>query len=143
MKLISANSLRIVALVVAVALVGCGLLTYGQGTTGSLSGQVSDPSGAAVVAASVTLTNLGTNFKQVAKTDGTGVYLFKPVEPGNYSLTINAPGFATYVQKGIVITVNLYATLDIHLKLGATGETVSVTADAELINTTSAELGRR
>ena len=62
--------------------------------------------------------------------------------PGNYSLTITAKGFAAYVQKGIVITVDLYATQDVHLKLAsAANETVTVTADAELINTTSAELG--
>jgi hypothetical protein len=63
--------------------------------------------------------------------------------PGNYSLTIAAKGFAAYVQKGIVITVDLYATQDVHLRVGsATSEVVTVTADTELVNTTSAELGQ-
>ena len=124
------------------ALVGSGVLAYGQGTSGSLTGQVSDPTGAAVVDATVTLKNVDTNFVQTATSNNTGIYLLKPVMPGNYSLTIAAKGFAVYVQHGIVITANLYATQDVHLKVAsAANETVTVTADAELINTTSAELG--
>ena len=113
-----------------------------QGTSGSLTGQITDPSGAAVVGATVTLTNVDTNSLQTVATDNTGTYLLKPVMPGNYSLTITAKGFATYVQRGIVITANLYATQDVHLKLASVvAETVTVNSDAELVNTTSAELG--
>ena len=138
----NAKSLRALVLVIAVALVGSGVLVYGQGTSGSLTGQISDSTGAAVVNATVTLKNVDTDFLQTATSDNTGVYLLKPVMPGNYSLTITAKGFAVYVQKGIVITANLYATQDVHLKVGsATSEVVTVTADTELVNTTSAELG--
>ncbi len=140
MQFIGAKCLRAL-LLVFVALATCGAFVYGQGTSGSLTGLVSDPSGAVVSGATVTLTNLGTNYAHAVKTDNTGVYLIKPVDPGNYSLKINAQGFEGYVQTGIVIHANEYATQDVHLKVGATGETVSVTADAELVNTTSAELG--
>ena len=140
MQSIGAKCLRALMFVV-VALAGCGVFVYGQGTSGSLTGLVSDPSGAVVSGATVTLTNLGTNFAQTVKTDNTGVYLIKPVEPGSYSMKINAQGFAGYVQTGIVINANEYATQNVHLKIGSTGETVSVTADTELINTTTAELG--
>jgi hypothetical protein len=142
MQSISAKSLRALVLMVAVVLVGSGVLAFAQGTSGSLSGQISDPMGAAVVGAKVTLTNVDTNLVQAETSDNTGSYLLKPVMPGKYSLTITAKGFAVYVQRGIVITVNQYATLDVHLKLAsANNEVVTVTADAELINTTSAELG--
>ena len=142
MQSISAKSLRALVLVIAVALVGSGLIAYGQGTAGSLTGQISDPSGAAVINATVTLKNVDTDFLQTATSNNSGVYLLKPVMPGNYTLTIAAKGFAAYVQKGIVITANLYATQDVHLKVASAGqETVTVTADAELINVTSAELG--
>ncbi len=141
MQSISARSLRALLLMVAVTIVGFGMLAYGQGTSGSLTGQVSDPSGAAVVGATVTLTNLGTNYQQTEKSDGSGVYLIQPVEPGNYVLAIVQSGFAQYKQTGIVIHANEAATQSVHLKVGATGETVSVTADAELINTTTPELG--
>ncbi|HTW81771.1 MAG TPA: carboxypeptidase-like regulatory domain-containing protein [Terracidiphilus sp.] len=112
-----------------------------QGTSGSLTGLVSDPTGAAVAGATVTLVNLGTNFQQTETTNGIGVYLISPVEPGNYSLKIVAAGFAEYRQTGIVINANEAATQDVKLKVGAVGQTVSVTADAELINTTTPELG--
>ena len=142
MQLISAKRIRALLLLFVVGFVSSAALLFGQGTNGSLTGQVSDPSGAAIPGATVTLTNIGTNYAQVAASDNTGVYLFKLVSPGNYSLTIAATGFAEYVQSGIVINANLNATQNVHLKVAtAKGETVNVTADAELINTTSAELG--
>ena len=88
------------------------------------------------------MTDIDNNYGATLKTDTTGAYQFKLVPPGNYSLLISAASFADYLQKGIVINANLYATQNVHLKVAsAKGETVSVTADAELIDTTSAELG--
>jgi len=142
MQTISAKSLRALVLVLVVAVVGSGVVAFGQGASGSLTGQVTDPTGAAVVGATVTLTNLDTNLIQKETSDNTGSYLLKPVMPGQYSLTINANGFAVYVQRGIIITANQDATQDVHLRIAsANNEVVTVTADAELINTTSAELG--
>ena len=142
MQTISAKSLQALVLMAVVFLVGSGALAIAQGTSGSLTGQVTDPTGAAVVGATVTLTNVDTNLIQKETSDNTGSYLLKPVMPGQYSLTINAKGFAVYVQRGIVITANQYATQDVHLRIAsASNEVVTVTADAELINTTSAELG--
>ncbi len=141
MQSISAKSLRALVLVIATALASSGVFAFGQGTSGSLTGQVTDPSGAAIVGATVTLTNLGTSYQQSEQSNGSGVYLIQPVEPGNYSLTITAPAFASYKQSGIVIHANEAATQNVHLKVGTAGETVSVRADAELINTTTPELG--
>ena len=138
-QLFSAKHLRNLLLVI---LVGSGLLVYGQGTSASLTGNVTDPSGAAVPGATVTVTNIGTNLTQSVKTDSVGTYLLRPLPIGNYTLTIEAAGFARYVQKGITLTVDLAATQDVRLKVGTgKSETISVTADAELINTSSAELG--
>jgi hypothetical protein len=142
MHLTNAKNLRALLLAVFVGLAGSCALVYGQGTSGSLTGQVTDTNGAVIPSAAVTLTNVDTNYAQGAVTDNTGVYLFKLVPPGNYSLTIIAASFAQYQQKGIVINANLYATQNVQLKVGnAKGETVTVTADAQLIDTTTAELG--
>ncbi len=139
MQIINAKYLRVLLLLI---LAGSGLLAYGQGTSASLTGQVTDPSGAAIPGATVTITNVGTNFTQVVKTDGVGTYQIRPVPLGTYSLTIEAAGFKHYAQTGIELTANLSATQDVQLKVGtAKGETISVTSDAELINTSSAELG--
>jgi hypothetical protein len=112
-----------------------------QGTNGTLTGQVVDPSGAAIPEANVTLTDVGTSFPQTVTTDGTGTYVFKLVPPGNYMLTVVARGFAKYVQQGIVTDANTNATQNVQMKLGSSSQTVSVTANAELIDTTTAELG--
>ena len=141
MQLTHAKRLRAFLLVLVVGLVTSVVFVHGQGTTGSLTGQVTDPSGAAVVGATVTLTDVDTNYSDVIKTDSTGVYGFKLVPPGHYSLTIAGQGFGEYVQKGITINANLYATQNVQLKLASAGATVSVTADAELIDTTTPELG--
>lgn len=138
MQFFSAKRLRNLLLAI---LLGSGLLDYGQSTSASLTGQITDPSGAAIPEATVTITNIGTGFTQTVNTDAVGEYLLRPLPVGNYSLTVNARGFDHYVQKGIVLTANLSATQDIHLKVGTGNETVSVTADTELVNTTSAELG--
>jgi hypothetical protein len=139
---VKGKNVRAVLLIILVGLVGSGFLVYGQGTSASLTGQITDPSGAAVAGAVVTVTNIDTNFAPSVKTDGAGNYLVRPLPIGNYTLAIDAAGFARYVQKGIVLTVGLAATQDVRLTVAAgKAETIAVTADAELINTTSAELG--
>jgi hypothetical protein len=139
---INAKHLRLLLMVILVGLLGSGVLIYGQGTSASLTGYVTDPTGAAVPGATVTVTNVDTNFTQAAKTDAVGNYLLRPLPIGSYTLAIEAAGFARYTQKGIVLTVGLSATQDVRLEI-AKGkvETITVIADAELINTTSAELG--
>jgi len=138
-QMINAKYLRVLTMLI---LVCTGILVYGQGTSASLTGYVTDPSGAAIPGATVTATNVGTNFVQTVKTDGVGAFLLRPLPIGTYSLAIDSPGFTHYTQTGIELTANLSATQDVHLKVGSSkSEVVSVTADAELINTTSAELG--
>lgn len=127
---------------VAVLLLGMSGMARGQGTNGSLTGQVTDPTGAVIPNAIITLTNVGTNFAQNAKSDQTGVYIFRLVPPGSYKLEITAPGFGGYNQTGIIIDANAHATQNVSLKIGsAKGQVISVEANAQLIDTTSGELG--
>jgi hypothetical protein len=141
-KLINAKHTGALRLVIFAALAGSGFLAYGQGTSASLTGNVTDPAGAVVVGATVTVTNIDTSFTHAVKTDSVGTYLIRPLPIGNYTLAIDATGFASYVQKGILLTVDQAATQDVRLKVGAgKAEVISVTADVELINTTTAELG--
>ena len=118
-----------------------GTLAFGQGTSASLTGQITDATGAAVTGATVTAKNTGTNLAQTSTSNAEGVYTIAPLPPGNYTLTVEAKGFARYVQQGIVLGANISATQDVSLKTGSTQETVTVTENAELINTTTAELG--
>jgi hypothetical protein len=124
----------------AALLAGSTVAAFGQTTSGSLTGQITDPSGAAIAEASVTLTNVQTNYERVVSSGNTGVYLIEPVAPGEYALAVSAKGFLVYRQTGIVIHVNESAAQNVGLKVGGTEQTVNVSAGAELINTTSAEL---
>jgi hypothetical protein len=121
------------------ALLGAFLLavtsvTFAQDTNASLSGTVSDPSGAAVAGAKLTLTNEATGFQSAFVSDETGGYSFRNLTPGKYDLNAAAPGFKTQDQKGIELAVNQSARVDVHLPVGQTGETVTVVGDASLIN---------
>src|ERR1700691_1951720 len=73
----------------------CLASALGQTVTGSITGLVSDPSGAVVVGATVTAENTGTGVKTSAKTNAAGVYTIRFLPIGTYTMTIDAPGFAT------------------------------------------------
>ncbi len=119
----------------------CGILAFGQGTSASLTGQITDATGAAVAGANVTAKNTDTNLARTSISNGDGVYIVSPLPPGNYSLTVEAKGFQRYIQQGIVLAVDVSATQNVSLKAGSVQQTVTVTEEAELINTTTAELG--
>ena len=106
---------RVLTMVLLAAAAVCAI---GQGTSASLTGAVTDPTGAALPGATITATNIDTNFTQTVKSNAIGLYLLKPLPIGKYTLSISASGFDVYQQKGIVLTVDLAATQDVHLKIG-------------------------
>lgn len=131
----------IVRLCVLLGLIaGASLLVWGQATT-SLRGTVTDVSGAIVPHANVTLTNVDTNAIRETTTTAAGLYEISSVQPGNYKLTVTAKGFATAEQTGITLQVSLPATQNIQLKVGASSQTVEVTGEAPLLNTTDNSMG--
>ena len=110
------------------------------GTT-SLRGSVLDKSGAAVVAASVKLINPESGIQRSTVTSESGQYEFLSLQPGAYTLSVQAPGFRKYDQKNIQLLVNNPTTLNVILQVGSTTETVEVSAQSETINTTDASIG--
>jgi hypothetical protein len=132
---------RLIQISTLMMLAFSGTLALGQGTSASLTGQITDATGAAVTGATVTAKNTDTNLAQTSTSNAVGVYTIAPLPPGNYTLTVEAKGFKRYLQQGIVLGVDISATQDVSLKTGSTQETVTVTEEAELINTTTAELG--
>jgi hypothetical protein len=89
----------------------------------------------------VTATNTDTSLAQTATTNGEGVYFIAPLPPGHYKLAVEAKGFERYIQSGIELSANLAATQNVALKTGSVQNTVTVFENAELINTTTPELG--
>jgi hypothetical protein len=111
-----------------------------QVTSATLNGVVSDPGGSAIPGAKLQITNVDTNARQTAVSGDTGLYSASQLLPDRYTVTVVKDGFRKSVQTGIVLTVGQVATLNISLQMGDVKETVTVTANEELINVTTAEL---
>jgi len=109
-------------------------------TTSSLRGSVTDPQGAAVPAAVVTLTNESSGARRQVAASDQGEYQFLQMPPGKYSLRAEAPGF-TVMSRDLALQVNLPAKVDIQLEVGHADQSVEVTAEASIINTTDASVG--
>ena len=113
---------------------------FGQATT-SLRGTVYDSIGAVVPGAAVTLTNAETKNTRATLSDGSGVYQFLQTAPGKYEVKIEKPGFTTALKSGVVLQVNLPATLDVTLEVGQVGEVVNVESQVTAVNTVDASIG--
>src|SRR5260370_23803675 len=135
------KAIRIAELVVMLLFLAVPNSGFGQAAGASLTGQVTDQAGAAIPNAAVSVENTGTNLNDQTTSDSQGLYRISPLPPGTYTLTVTANGFSKYIQQGIALTVGLSATQNVTLKVGSTQQTVQVTANAELINTTSPSIG--
>ena len=119
----------------------CGNTVWGQGNT-SLTGTVTDPSGAVVPGASISIQNDAIHSSRQVTSDASGRYSFLQVQPGTYTVTAKAEGLADVVLNKVEVQVNTPATLGIIFeKIGTVSEVVSVTAEAAQVNTTDASLG--
>ncbi|MGA2349523.1 MAG: TonB-dependent receptor [Terracidiphilus sp.] len=108
---------------------------YAQTSTeGSITGTVLDPSGAAVSGGAVTIHNVGTNAEIKLTTDGSGFYKAPLLEPGTYTVTFAASGFATYRATNVIVQVGQVTTIEPHLKVGASSSSVEVTEQAPVLN---------
>src|ERR1700746_2256964 len=116
-------------------------LVLAQGSTGSLQGSVTDPSGSAISGATVVLTDTQATIERTVVTGPQGDFRLLAPPPGTYTLTVTARGFARYVQSGLALLVNTPATANIQLKVGAVTENISVTSEAPALNLVDASIG--
>ncbi|MFZ0762254.1 MAG: carboxypeptidase regulatory-like domain-containing protein [Candidatus Sulfotelmatobacter sp.] len=112
-----------------------------QAANGRILGRVSDPTGAVLAAAKVTLLNQATGISRDAQTNGSGDYTFVEVVPGTYTVQFELTGFKKNVQKGVIVDVNQVVTLNSTLQIGTSQQTVEVTSEAPQVDTTSTQLG--
>lgn len=129
-------------LLAGVILAMVSLSVVGQ-TTGSISGEVRDEKQAILANATVTARNITTNESRTTQTDEDGRYRFTSMAVGDYELTVEATGFAKYVQTGIVLVLNQNAVVNVPMSLKGVTETVNVVENASLLNTATAEVGTR
>jgi len=111
-------------------------------TLAQLNGTVTDPSGAVVANATVTLTELDTSRVYTATTNTAGNYLIPNVPPGRYELSAEAGGFAKYTRSGVALTVGQAATINLTLALAGVTQAVQVTAEAPPIEPTRTEVSQ-
>ncbi len=113
---------------------------FGQAGTGTITGTVTDPSGAVVANAPVEVRNTDTNFPYPTVTTATGSYTVLRLPPGPYTITITAPGFKKLVRAGLTVDAGQTLPLDLTLQVGAASESVTVTAEATLLKTESGDV---
>ncbi len=117
------------------ALLASSLFLRAQDVTGALTGVVKDATGASVPAAKVSAINSGTKATFDASTDENGTYTIRTLPPGVYNLTVDASGFKHYEAREIRLQVNETLRLDADLQVGAAAESVTVTAQAVIVDT--------
>jgi hypothetical protein len=116
-------------------------LFFGQVTTGNIIGTVTDPQGAAVQNATVTVTDLSKGTADTATTNESGNYVVTHLIPDPYSVKIEAQGFKAFEQKGVTVIADASQRVDAGLQVGSASETLEVTGEAPQLQTDSADVG--
>ena len=127
-------SLAILALTAA-------LSVHAQVAGGTLSGTVTDKSGAVIPGAQITIRNVATGLVRNNTTDSAGFYTAPNLLPGTYAMTISSPGFATQVRSGINLTVGAQQVLNITMEVGQVADKVEVTAEAPEVELATSSIG--
>ena len=124
--------------VLLLAAIGC----FAQESRGSITGKVVDPQNAVVPGAKVTVTNSATNVSNTVTANTTGYWEVNFLIPGEYSVTAESGGFKTMKRTGITLDTGDRLSLDLKMEIGESTTSVTVNADAPLLNTTTAASGR-
>ncbi len=132
---------RRVRLLLILALISCVAIAARADTVGSISGTVSDQTGAVIPDTTVTALNLDTTGQQTTKTNGNGFYNFTALPVGRYEIEILREGFEPYKRTGLVIDINSQLRADITLSMGAQSEEVVVSDTAVHVETESTQVG--
>lgn len=127
----------LVAVMVFTSMVG-----RAQNTTSSLTGTVTDTSGAVVVGADVTIANTATGVNYKAKTDERGIYRATQLPPGSYTMQVASSGFETQNVQSFTLLVDQQAREDVKLGVGTSAQTVNVSGGAQLLDTVSSNQGQ-
>src|SRR3989304_896439 len=114
---------------------------FAQLPTATILGVVKDATGAVVPDAALTATNVETGQTRTGVSAGDGSYRFSALPVGNYEVRAEHAGFQTAIRSGLTLTISQEAVINFILEVGAVTQTVAVTAEAPLVNTTSGALG--
>ncbi|MDQ1474166.1 MAG: hypothetical protein QOJ99_5646, partial [Bryobacterales bacterium] len=124
---------------VATCLLASGL--FGQAFTGSISGIVTDASGAVLPQSTITVTDLSKNTSAHTATNDSGFYLVGQLAPGSYRITAEKPGFRKYTLDAMPLSTQQKASVDIQMEVGSLSDSVTVTGEAQLVEAANSTLG--
>jgi len=116
------------------------VVAFAQGDRGTITGTVTDQSGAVIAAAAIDLTNSETGVAYKTDTTATGNYTIVQVPAGTYGMTVTAPGFKKYIRQNIAVAPTETVRLDVPLEVGAATDSVTVSAEASLLKTDSSDV---
>ncbi|HKW34828.1 MAG TPA: TonB-dependent receptor [Candidatus Acidoferrum sp.] len=128
-------------LAAALLILASGAAVWSQTVQGVVTGTVTDPTGAVVPGATVTITNAGTNISQSTATGSDGSYRFPLVPPGTYTVEIKAANFSTVRISGVVVEASQTVPLNHQLELAKAQQIIEVTSQAPLVQTATSDLG--
>jgi len=134
-----ANLVRVLA-VLCLALLAS-VVALPQGSTGRILGVVTDQSGGNVANAAVTITDVARGVSQILTTDMDGAYVAVNLQPGTYTVRAEFKGFKTFERKNILVEVGKDVRIDAVLQPGSTTETITITEEVPMVDTTSTTLG--
>ena len=106
----------------------------------TVNGAVTDPSGASVAGAKITVIEVETSVTRATTSNADGLYVLNSLRPTQYSLAVEAPAFRTFTQTGITLQANDSATINVRLEIGQTSDSVTVDASALQVDTSSSTL---
>jgi len=136
------RTLKVVLVLLLVVCVGSALPAWAQSTsTGSVAGAVTDPTGAVVAGATVTLTDIGTNTARTAISNAAGRYIYVDVNPGMYSIAVSKAGFATTKTENQEVKIGASLTVNLALQVGGANVVVEVTTAGTELQTMNATVG--
>ena len=123
------------ALTVAVGLCAAPALAVAQAVSGTLLGNITDPSGAGVPGTTITATEVETNISRTAVTNEAGYYIFTSLLNGRYSVSAELQGFKKVVRQNVKVDVNTTIRVDMALEVGAMSESVTVSIETPVLQT--------
>jgi hypothetical protein len=134
-----ANLVRVLAVVCVALLVS--VAAHPQGSSGRILGVVTDQSGGNVAGATVTVTDVARGVSQTLTTDSDGAYVALNLQPGTYTVRAEYKGFKTFERKNILVEVGKDVRIDPVLQTGSTTETITITEEVPMVDTSSTTLG--
>ncbi|MDG7001867.1 MAG: carboxypeptidase regulatory-like domain-containing protein, partial [Nitrososphaerota archaeon] len=132
---------RVLVLIASSLMLVPAALTWPQSMTGSISGVVTDPSGAVIPRTTVVATDEATDVKQTTVTDAKGFYSFPSLAVGTYDVSARHSGFQNFLERAVPIDVNSAVRVDVKLQVGAVTSTVTVQSAAAQVQTQSTQMG--